>query len=127
MSKKDDICSFCGRPRKEVFMLMSGTEGFICETCAEQAYNIVRDELKKKNTFNVSAKSVLKPKEIKKHLDQYVIGQDEAKKVISVSVYNHYKRIMQPVKSNEDDIEIEKSNIILVGETALGKPLLHVQ
>jgi ATP-dependent Clp protease ATP-binding subunit ClpX len=124
LAKKDDKCSFCGRARKDVGMLMAGIEGHICDMCAEQAYNIVREEGIKKNTFNLTAKSVLKPKEIKKYLDQYVIGQDEAKKVLAVSVYNHYKRIMQPAKKNEDEIEIEKSNMILVGETGTGKTLL---
>jgi ATP-dependent Clp protease ATP-binding subunit ClpX len=105
-------------------MLLSGTEGFICDMCAEQAYTIVRDEMSKKKTFDIGDKTILKPKEIKKYLDQYVIGQEEAKKVLAVSVYNHYKRIMQPVKKGEEDIEIEKSNIILVGETGTGKTLL---
>lgn len=124
MAKKDDKCSFCGRTRKEVHLLLSGIEGFICDMCAEQAYSIIREETTKKNTFSLSPKSISKPKEIMKYLDQYVIGQEEAKKVLSVSVYNHYKRIMQPSKKTEDDIEIEKSNIILVGETGTGKTLL---
>ena len=124
MAKKDDKCSFCDRTRKEVNLLLSGTEGFICDKCVEQASVIVRDELSKKKTFNLSEKTILKPKEIKKYLDQYVIGQDDAKKVLAVSVYNHYKRIMQTPKKNDDDVEIEKSNIILVGETGTGKTLL---
>ncbi len=124
MAKKDDKCSFCGRSRKETKLLLSGIEGFICDMCVDQAHTIVRDEISKKNTFSVSAKTILKPKEIMKYLDQYVIGQEVAKKILSVSVYNHYKRIMQPLKNNDDDIEIEKSNIILVGETGTGKTLL---
>ena len=105
-------------------MLLSGTEGFICDMCTEQAYTIVRDEMSKKKSFDIERQNILKPKEIKKHLEQYVIGQDEAKKVLSVSVYNHYKRIMQAPRKGDDDVEIEKSNIILVGETGTGKTLL---
>ena len=102
-------------------MLVAGADAFICDLCAEQANIIVREELKKKSDFKLSKSKLLKPIEIKKFLDQYVIGQDEAKKYLSVAVYNHYKRLMQPVV---DDVEIEKSNILLVGETGTGKTLL---
>jgi len=119
--KHSDRCSFCGRPRKEVSLLVAGADAFICDLCAEQANIIVREELKKKSDFKLSKSKLLKPIEIKKFLDQYVIGQDEAKKYLSVAVYNHYKRLMQPVV---DDVEIEKSNILLVGETGTGKTLL---
>jgi ATP-dependent Clp protease ATP-binding subunit ClpX len=119
--KHSDRCSFCGRPRKEVSLLVAGADAFICDLCAEQANMIVREELKKKSDFKLSKSKLLKPIEIKKFLDQYVIGQDEAKKYLSVAVYNHYKRLLQPVV---DDVEIEKSNILLVGETGTGKTLL---
>ncbi len=117
-----DKCSFCGREKKDVNMLIAGMSGFICDNCIEQAYNIVQEEMKSHNTFNVDNIELLKPIEIKKFIDQYVIGQDDAKKYISVAVYNHYKRLMQ--KDIKDDVEIEKSNIILVGETGTGKTLL---
>lgn len=116
-----DKCSFCGRQKKDVDLLISGISGFICENCAEQASIIVKEELKAKKDKNLSKLNLMKPTEIKEYLDQYVIGQDQAKKVLSVSVYNHYKRLNQKVK---DDVEIEKSNIILVGETGTGKTLL---
>ncbi|GAB4286937.1 MAG: ATP-dependent Clp protease ATP-binding subunit ClpX [Marinilabiliales bacterium] len=117
-----DKCSFCGRQRKEVQLLISGISGHICESCTEQAYEIVKEELKTGTSFNLDEQKLPKPKEIKNFLDQYVIGQDEAKKYLSVAVYNHYKRIKQDLK--KDDIEIEKSNIIMVGETGTGKTLL---
>lgn len=120
--KNNDKCSFCGRQRKEVNLLIAGVDAFICDLCAEQANLIVREELKKKGNFKLSKSKLLKPIEIKKFLDQYVIGQDEAKKYLSVSVYNHYKRLLQPL--TDDDVEIEKSNILLVGETGTGKTLL---
>ncbi|MDD2277664.1 MAG: ATP-dependent Clp protease ATP-binding subunit ClpX [Bacteroidales bacterium] len=120
--KNNDKCSFCGRQRKEVNLLIAGTEAFICDLCTEQANLIVREELKKKGNFKLSKNKLLKPIEIKEFLDQYVIGQDEAKKYLSVSVYNHYKRLLQPI--TDDDVEIEKSNILLVGETGTGKTLL---
>ena len=88
--KNNDKCSFCGRQRKEVNLLIAGTEAFICDLCTEQANLIVREELKKKGNFKLSKNKLLKPIEIKEFLDQYVIGQDEAKKYLSVSVYNHY-------------------------------------
>ncbi len=118
-----DRCSFCGREKRDTNLLIAGISGHICDTCIEQAYEIVQEELKKKGEFDVNSIQLLKPKEIKKFLDSYVIGQDEAKKYLSVAVYNHYKRLMHS-NQNTDDIEIEKSNIILVGETGTGKTLL---
>lgn len=117
-----DKCSFCGRSKKEANLLIAGLEGHICDHCIEQAHGIVAEELGAKSDFRVDNINLLKPVEIKEFLDQYVIGQDDAKKYLSVAVYNHYKRLMQ--KKDEDDIEIEKSNIILVGETGTGKTLL---
>jgi ATP-dependent Clp protease ATP-binding subunit ClpX len=117
-----DKCSFCGRTKKEANMLIAGLEGHICDTCIEQAHSIMKEELGSKKNIKLDTVKLLKPQEIKKFLDQYVIGQDMAKKIISVAVYNHYKRLMQ--KADSDDIEIEKSNIILVGETGTGKTLL---
>jgi ATP-dependent Clp protease ATP-binding subunit ClpX len=117
-----DKCSFCGRTKKETNMLVAGLEGHICDHCIEQAHNIVNEELSSKSKLSFESLTLLKPAEIKSFLDQYVIGQDMAKKIISVAVYNHYKRLMQ--KPDSEDIEIEKSNIILVGETGTGKTLL---
>jgi ATP-dependent Clp protease ATP-binding subunit ClpX len=117
-----DKCSFCGRTKKEANMLVAGLEGHICDHCIEQAHNIVIEELGSKSKITFDTVHLLKPSEIKAFLDQYVIGQDMAKKIISVAVYNHYKRLMQ--KPDTEDIEIEKSNIILVGETGTGKTLL---
>jgi DNA replication protein DnaC len=117
-----DKCSFCGREKKEVNLLIAGIEGHICDRCAEQAYSIIQEEIKKDNVFDLAGVQLLKPKQIKEFVDQYVIGQDEAKKIISVAVYNHYKRLTQP--TDKDETEIEKSNIILVGETGTGKTLL---
>jgi ATP-dependent Clp protease ATP-binding subunit ClpX len=119
------VCSFCGRSEKDVKLLITGINGYICEDCASQAYQIVQQSGiygagGKDNRYKV--KKVPKPKEIKEHLDQYVIGQDEAKRYLSVAVYNHYKRLQQPEDS--DGVEIEKSNIIMVGATGTGKTLL---
>ena len=117
-----DICSFCGRTRKETKLLVAGLEGYICDNCIEQAHNILIEETGSKANKAFDSVKLLKPTEIKNFLDQYVIGQDMAKKIISVAVYNHYKRLMQ--KPDNEDVEIEKSNIILVGETGTGKTLL---
>lgn len=116
-----NTCSFCGRKKTEVDLLISGITGFICDSCAQQAYLISSEEvanLKKKSKPKVK---LMTPQEIMSNLDQYVIGQEEAKKVLSVAVYNHYKRLNQAVV---DDVEVEKSNIIIVGETGTGKTLL---
>ena len=121
---KMDRCSFCGREKRDTNLLIAGISGHICDSCIEQANSILQEEIKKKNEFDVKQIALLKPNEIKKFLDQYVIGQETAKKYISVAVYNHYKRIMDSERPGKDDIEIEKSNIVLVGETGTGKTLL---
>ena len=114
-------CSFCGRTEDQVALLMTGMTGYICNDCVEQAHNILREEaMLPKSDFEM--KELPKPKEIKAFLDEYVIGQDEAKCALAVSVYNHYKRLMQ--RGAADDVEIEKSNIIMVGSTGTGKTLL---
>jgi ATP-dependent Clp protease ATP-binding subunit ClpX len=117
-----DRCSFCGREKKDTNLLIAGISGHICDRCIEQAYSIVQEELGVQGEFDMEQIKLLKPQEIKKFLDLYVIGQEEAKKYISVAVYNHYKRLMQ--QDSKDDVEIEKSNIVLVGETGTGKTLL---
>ena len=118
-----DKCSFCGRSRREVDLLISGVDGFICDMCAQQAYDIVQEEQRGHSTpLDMDHIEVKKPIEIKQFMDQYVIGQDEAKKHLAVAVYNHYKRLTQ--KHSNDDVEIEKSNIIMVGRTGPGKTLL---
>ena len=124
MGRTEDRCSFCGKMRKEAKLLIAGVSGNICDSCTEQAYDIVVQEIRQKgaNAFSPDAKETPKPGEIKQFLDDYVIGQDEAKKYLSVAVYNHYKRLMQ--RKSKDDVEIEKSNIILVGATGTGKTLL---
>ncbi|MFC2151762.1 ATP-dependent Clp protease ATP-binding subunit ClpX [Bacteroidota bacterium] len=119
-----DKCSFCGRDKKDTNLLIAGLSGHICDRCIEQAHDIVLEELQKKGDFDVNQIELLKPIEIKNFLDQYVIGQEEAKKYLAVAVYNHYKRLLQINKKDDEDIEIEKSNIILVGETGTGKTLL---
>ena len=118
-------CSFCGRPEDEVGFLITGMDGCICNDCAEQAHEIAREamgEVMKGRLSRLDMADLPKPKEIKDFLDQYVIGQDDAKRYLSVSVYNHYKRLLQ--KDAGDDVEIEKSNIIMVGSTGTGKTLL---
>lgn len=126
MAGKLDKCSFCGRPRNQVNLLIAGYSGFICDECVKRGYEIVSAEIPKPSPeADLSKIAKKKPKEIKAFLDRYVIGQDEAKRHLSVAVYNHYKRLQQPPSTNEeDDVEIEKSNIILVGETGTGKTLL---
>ena len=122
------ICNFCGRSEREVKLLITGISGNICEDCVMQAYEIAKangygpETKKKQPTEDIDLKKVPKPKEIKEYLDQYVIGQDEAKRFLSVAVYNHYKRLQQPV--DDEGVEIEKSNIIMVGSTGTGKTLL---
>jgi len=117
-----DKCSFCGRQKDDVNLLIAGVSGHICDLCIEQAHSIIQEEMKQDTGFSLETEKVRKPKEIKELLGQYVIGQDIAKKVLSVAVYNHYKRLGQ--KESKDDVEIEKSNIILVGATGTGKTLL---
>ena len=121
MAKEETGCSFCGRPREEVGMLIAGVSGHICENCVTQAHTIVKEE-DVQSSAEVEELNILKPIEIKTKLDEYVIGQDDAKKVLSVAVYNHYKRLNHKVQ--EDEVEIEKSNVILVGRTGTGKTLL---
>ncbi|MEQ1678592.1 MAG: ATP-dependent Clp protease ATP-binding subunit ClpX, partial [Chitinophagaceae bacterium] len=130
MAKNPLHCSFCGRSRDEVKILIAGQEGHICENCVEHAREIIDQELTVKDEKGTSSfkLNVKKPIEIKKFLDEYVIGQDEAKKTLAVAVYNHYKRLQQRNNENAatatNDVEIEKSNIIMVGETGTGKTLL---
>ena len=123
MPKK--VCSFCGRSENEVRLLITGINGFICEDCAKQAYEIIQSTgvlAPKAGEGKFVLKKVPKPVEIKKYLDEYIIGQDQAKRNLAVAVYNHYKRLQQP--KDEDGVEIEKSNIIMVGSTGTGKTLL---
>src|SRR5574344_1896313 len=124
-SRENNKCSFCGSPSSKVGMMMTGLKGCICDECVRRAYEIVKehDKLGKKTPAGMELKSLPKPKEIKDYLDQYVIGQDDAKRCLAVSVYNHYKRIIQN-DSEDDEVEIEKSNIIMVGSTGTGKTLL---
>ena len=125
--KRKNRCNFCARTEDEVGLLITGLNGYICDTCAQQAYEIVTDALKQSKAGRaddpqLNLKDLPKPLEIKAFLDQYVIGQEEAKRFLAVSVYNHYKRLLQTDQG--DDVEIEKSNIILVGSTGTGKTLL---
>ena len=125
---KDDVleCSFCGRKKPETDLLIAGLDAHICDKCIEQAHGIVMEEIAESSSSSLSQELILKkPREIKEFIDQYMIGQIDAKKVMSVAVYNHYKRLLQPAtKKDEEDIDIEKSNIILVGETGTGKTLI---
>jgi ATP-dependent Clp protease ATP-binding subunit ClpX len=123
MAKENLECSFCGRKKPETNLLIAGLDAHICDRCIEQAHGIVAEESKQTKTNDLSAELVLKkPLEIKEFLDAFVIGQERTKKVMSVAVYNHYKRLLQP--SSKDDVEIQKSNIIMVGQTGTGKTLM---
>jgi ATP-dependent Clp protease ATP-binding subunit ClpX len=126
MALKDERCSFCGKSRRDVRLMITGLSGAICDNCCEQAFNILKEEVKLKTTpdgFNTQ--KYPRPEEIKLFLDEYVIGQDEAKKYLSVAVYNHYKRLQHISQTKKkEDVEIEKSNIIMVGATGTGKTLL---
>jgi ATP-dependent Clp protease ATP-binding subunit ClpX len=123
MAKEELECSFCGRKKVETNLLIAGLDAHICDRCIEQAHGIVVEESKQDSTEELSSELKLrKPKAIKDFLDQYVIGQDQTKKVMSVAVYNHYKRLLQP--KSKDDIEIQKSNIIMAGQTGTGKTLV---
>ena len=126
MSENEKVkCSFCGRNKQDTDVLIAGITGHICDSCVVQAQNIIKEEKPQlsNNDFMGELRS-LKPNDIKKHIDEHVIGQEEAKKVLSVAVYNHYKRIAQEETRENQEIEIEKSNIIMVGETGTGKTLL---
>ena len=123
MSEREKvICSFCGKNKQDTNILIAGTSAHICDACIEQAHEIVKEDLND-DLFSAEDFTLLKPKAINEHLNDFVIGQEDAKKVISVAVYNHYKRLMQP-DTSEEDIEIEKSNIIMVGRTGTGKTLI---
>ena len=125
-TRKYNTCSFCGRSEKDVLLLLSGINGYICNECAIQAYHIVQENTSgkaaSKSSNDFSLTDIPKPKQIKEYLDQYVIGQDDAKRYLAVSVYNHYKRLGQ--QKGDDGIEIEKSNVIMVGSTGTGKTLM---
>ena len=136
-NSKKNVCSFCGRSESHVPMLLTGVNGFICSDCIKNAYHVLKEYLpedflddeskgKKKKAEKIDLENVPKPKDIKEYLDQYIIGQDDAKRYMSVAVYNHYKRLAQANtdKKDQDDVEIEKSNIVMVGSTGTGKTLL---
>jgi len=124
MAKENLECSFCGRKKPDTNLLIAGLDAHICDRCIEQAHGIVSEESKQTKTNDLSAELVLKkPLEIKEFLDTFIIGQERTKKVMSVAVYNHYKRLLQPI-SKENDIEIQKSNIVMVGQTGTGKTLM---
>lgn len=124
MAKENLECSFCGRKKPETNLLIAGLDAHICDRCIEQAHGIVAEESKQTKNHDLSSELTLKkPLEIKEFLDTFIIGQDRTKKVMSVAVYNHYKRLLQP-NSKEDDIEIQKSNIVMVGQTGTGKTLM---
>ncbi|WP_396635552.1 ATP-dependent Clp protease ATP-binding subunit ClpX [Maribacter sp. R77961] len=124
MAKENLECSFCGRKKPETNLLIAGLDAHICDRCIEQAHGIVAEESRQTKTNDLSSELVLKkPQEIKSFLDTFIIGQERTKKVMSVAVYNHYKRLLQP-SSKEDDVEIQKSNIIMVGQTGTGKTLM---
>ncbi len=119
---QENACSFCGRPESQVGLLLAGINGFICDECVNRAHQMLKEETAYRRKAAIPDFKILKPLEIKNFLDQYVIGQDAAKRVLSVAVYNHYKRLNQ--QETADEVEIEKSNIVLVGETGTGKTLL---
>ncbi len=127
MEDKEVKCSFCGRKKKDTNVLIAGITGYICDRCIAQGNNIVKEEMMEKEGNELEEEvKVQKPKEIKSYLDEFVIGQDEAKRVMAVAVYNHYKRLLQKPSGNEeeDDVRIQKSNVIMVGETGTGKTLM---
>lgn len=125
MAKKIERCSFCGREKTQTNVLIAGLDAHICDYCVTQAQTIISEEVTSKTNKKFTKIELQKPREIKKYIDQYVIGQDEAKIILAVAVYNHYKRITQPdTKAGEEDVEIEKANIIMVGETGTGKTLM---
>ena len=125
MSDNENIrCSFCNREKRDTNVLIAGVSGHICDYCITQAQSIVKEEINEKSNVDLSHHlRLFKPQEIKKHLDEYVIGQEDAKKVLAVAVYNHYKRLSQ-ISIDSNEVEIEKSNILMVGETGTGKTLL---
>ncbi|WP_228852592.1 ATP-dependent Clp protease ATP-binding subunit ClpX [Aegicerativicinus sediminis] len=123
MAKEELECSFCGRKKSETNLLIAGLDAHICDRCIEQAHGIVLEESRQSDNSELSTELMLrKPQQIKKFLDEYIIGQEYTKKIMSVAVYNHYKRLLQP--ADEDDIEIQKSNIVMVGQTGTGKTLI---
>ncbi len=126
MAKENKKCSFCGKEAQNLGLVISGVDAQICERCVEQANQILQEEKALEEKKKIPSFELFRPDEIKKHMDQYVIGQEEAKKVLSVAVYNHYKRInyQVPKEKQEDEVELEKSNIVLVGETGTGKTLM---
>jgi len=124
MSKEENLeCSFCGRKKAETDLLIAGMDAHICDKCIQQAHGIVKEEISESKSSLSKDVTLKKPIEIKDFLDQYIIGQNETKRSMAVAVYNHYKRLLQ-TKDDDDDVEIEKSNIILVGETGTGKTLV---